>query len=316
MMTLEIKIVLKYFLCFILIILTIIVGGVFGLYLFRTGGSVYLPNVVSMDVGRVLEKYGRLDIPVTVKKHLFSDSIPRNHVIEQIPTGGRRIRKGRNIGLIISLGSRDVEVPKVVGENIHRAETLVRLNGLRVKFSPRLYNSEIPFSQVMGIWPSPKTKIRRGEGVVLIVSQGPRERAYSMPKIVGKSVISGLDIVRKLGLTVGRVKYLDTKGIPRGYIISQVPLSGKKVVAGHSVHVKVARGLDQITGNFSILKYTVPSGTFERRIRIVLLKNGKEKEIFSKKVRVGEKVHTLIPSTGYTRVKIFLDNELVEEQDH
>ena len=161
-MTLEIKIVLKYFLSFILIILTIIVGGVFGLYLFRTGGSVYLPNVVSMDVGRVLEKYGRLDIPVTVKKHLFSDSIPRNHVIEQIPTGGRRIRKGRNIGLIISLGSRDVEVPKVVGENIHRAETLVRLNGLRVKFSPRLYNSEIPFSQVMGIWPSPKTKIRRG----------------------------------------------------------------------------------------------------------------------------------------------------------
>ena len=93
-------------------------------------------------------------------------------------------------------------------------------------------------------------------------------------------------------------------------------MSGKKVVAGHSVHVKVARGLDQITGNFSILKYTVPSGTFERRIRIVLLKNGKEKEIFSKKVKVGEKVHTLIPSTGYTRVKIFLDNELVEEQDH
>ena len=90
--------------------------------------------------------------------------------------------------------------------------------------------------------------------------------------------------MRKLGLTVGRVKYVDTKGIPRGYIISQVPLSGKKVVAGHSVHVKVARGLDQITGNFSILKYTVPSGTFERRIRIVLLKNGKEKEIFSKKV--------------------------------
>ncbi len=316
MMTNEIKVGLKYFLCFILIIVTVVVGGVFGLYLFRTGGSVYLPNVVGMDVGRVLEKYGSLDIPVTVKKHSFSDSIPRNHVIEQIPAGGRRIRLGRNVGLIISLGSRDVEVPKVIGENVNRAETLVRLNGLRVKSFARLYNSEIPFSQVMGIWPSPKTKVRRGEGVVLIVSQGSRERAYSMPKIVGTSVNSGLDIVRKLGLTVGKVKYVDTKGIPRGYIISQVPLSGKKVVSGHSVHVKVARGLDQIAGNFSVLRYTVPSGSFERRIRIVLLEKGQEKEIFSKKVRAGEKIHTLIPSTGYTRVKIFLDNELVEEQDH
>ena len=149
MMTNEIKVGLKYFLCFILIIVTIVVGGVFGLYLFRTGGSVYLPNVVGMDVGRVLEKYGSLDIPVTVKKHCFSDSIPRYHVIEQIPAGGRRIRLGRNVGLIISLGSRDVEVPKVIGENVNRAETLVRLNGLRVKSFARLYNSEIPFSQGM-----------------------------------------------------------------------------------------------------------------------------------------------------------------------
>ena len=95
-----------------------------------------------------------------------------------------------------------------------------------------------------------------------------------------------------------------------------MPLSGEKVVSGHSVHVKVARGLDQIAGNFSVLRYTVPSGSFERRIRIVLLEKGQEKEIFSKKVRAGEKIHTLIPSTGYTRVNIFLDNELVEEQDH
>ena len=316
MMTREIKLTLKYLLCFILIIFTIIVGGVFGLYLFRTGGSVYLPNIVSMDVGRVLEEYGSLDIPVTVKKHSFSNSIPRNHVIEQIPSGGRRIRKGRTVGLIISLGSRQVEVPKVLGENVNRAETLVRLNGLRVQFLARLYDSEIPFGQVMGIWPAPKTKVARGRGVVLIVSQGTRDRAYSMPKLTGKSVNASLDIVRKLGLTVGRVKYVDTKGIPRGHIISQVPFAGKKVLAGHSVHVKVARGLDQIAGNFSILRYTIPSGIFERRIRIVLLEKGKEKEIFSKKVIGGEKVHTLIPSTGYTRVKIFLDNELVEEQDH
>lgn len=316
MMTREIKLTLKYLLCFILIIFTFIVGGIFGLYLFRTGGSVYLPNVVAMDIGRVLEEYGSLDIPVTVKKHSFSNSIPRNHVIEQTPSGGRRIRKGRTVGLIISLGSRQVEVPTVLGQNVNRAETLVRLNGLRVQFLARLYDSEIPFGQVMGIWPSPKTKVTRGEGVVLIVSQGTRDRAYSMPKLTGKSVNTGLDTVRKLGLTVGRVKYVDTKGIPRGHIISQVPFAGKKVLAGHSVHVKVARGLDQIAGNFSILRYKVPSGMFERRIRIVLLEKGKEKEIFSKKIRGGEKVHTLIPSTGYTRVKIYLDNELVEEQDH
>ncbi|MED5579695.1 MAG: PASTA domain-containing protein [Nitrospinota bacterium] len=316
MMRREIKLILKYFLCFVLVISMIVVGGIFGLYLFRTGGSVFLPNVVGMDVGRVLERYGSLDIPVTVKKHIFSNSIPRNHVVEQIPTGGRRIRKGRTIGLIISLGSRDVVVPKVVGENVNRAETLVRLSGLRVKFVGRLYDSEVPFAQVMGIWPSPKTKVARGEGVVLIVSQGPRERAYSMPKIVGESVNTGLDVVRKLGLTVGRVKYVNSKGIPRGYIISQVPLSGKKVLSGHSVHVKVARGLDQITGNFSVLRYTVPIGSYDRRIKIVLVEKGKEKEIFSKKVKSGEKVHTLVPSTGYTRVKIFLDNVLVEEQDH
>ncbi|MCY4384000.1 MAG: PASTA domain-containing protein [Nitrospinae bacterium] len=291
-------------------------GGAAGLYLFRGGEGVFLPRVAGLDVIRALELLGEKGIPMQVTGRVFSDAVSMNHVVRQNPPGGRRIRKGRTVSLVLSKGPRDVAVPAVVGKNLNRAESLIRQEGLRVRLVERLYDPERPIDQILGVWPGEGESIRRGEGVVLVVSQGPRERAYVMPSLIGEPVNNALDKVRTLGLAVGRVRYVDRPGSLRGSIVSQIPPRGRRVLAGHRVHVDVARGADQMAGNFIVLRYRVPHGKPRRALRVELESNGQTREELSREVSAGEEIHLLVRVKGEARARIFLDGRLVEEQTH
>ena len=291
-------------------------GGAAGLYLFRGGEGVFLPRVAGLDVIRALELLGEKGIPMQVTGRVFSDAVSMNHVVRQNPPGGRRIRKGRTVSLVLSKGPRDVAVPAVVGKNLNRAESLIRQDGLRVRLVERLYDPERPIDQILGVWPGEGESIRRGEGVVLVVSQGPRERAYVMPSLIGEPVNNALDKVRTLGLAVGRVRYVDRPGSLRGSIVSQIPPRGRRVLAGHRVHVDVARGADQMAGNFIVLRYRVPHGKPRRALRVELESNGQTREELSRDVSAGEEIHLLVRVKGEARARIFLDGRLVEEQTH
>ncbi len=292
------------------------VGGAVGLYVFRGGEGVFLPQVAGLDVVRALELLGEKGIPMQVTGREFSNEVSMNHVVSQNPPGGRRIRKGRIVSLVLSNGPRDVAVPAVVGENLSRAESLIRLEGLRVRLVERLYDPKRPIDEVLGVWPNEGQNIRRGEGVVLVVSQGSRERAYVMPSLIGESVDKALDKVRALGLNVGRVRYVDRPGALRASIVSQIPPHGRRVIAGHRVHVDVARGADQITGNFIVLRYRVPYGKPRRALRVELESNGVKREELAREVSAGEEIHLLVRVKGHARARIFLDGLLVEEQTH
>ncbi len=292
------------------------VGGAVGLYVFRGGEGIFLPQVAGLDVVRALELLGEKGIPMQVSDRVFSDAVSMNHVVRQNPPGGRLIREGRIVSLVLSKGPRDVAVPTVVGKNLNRAETLIRLEGLRVHLVERLYDPKRPIDQVLGVWPNEGGNIRRGEGVVLVVSQGSRERAYVMPSLIGEPVNTALDRVRALGLAVGRVRYVDRPGSLRGSIVSQIPPHGRRVLAGHRVHVDVARGADQIAGNFIVLRYRVPHGKPRRELRVEMESNGETREELSREVRAGEEIHLLVRVKGGARARIFLDGRLVEEQKH
>jgi len=297
----------------------LVLGGTAALgaiYLWRGGEGVYLPQLAGQDIIRGLEILSERGIPLRVSEWAFTDEVPQNHILGQSPSGGRKIRKGRTVSLIISRGPRDVKVPLIVGEDLSRAETLVRLNGLRVGHIERVFDKGRRVDEVIGVWPTVGGNTRRGDKVILLVSQGGNERAYAMPALIGEPVNKALDRVRKIGLTVGRVRYLDREGALRGTIVSQIPQAGYRVLAGQRVHVDVARGSQALVGNFSVLRYRVPSGRPLRRIRVELESKGEKKDVLSRKVRAGEEIHILIPLKGRTWARVYLDNELTQEQDY
>ena len=310
--------ILKGLLLFVLLVTLAGVGSAAALYFFRSGGGVFLPQVVGLDVLRALELLGEKGIPMRVAERVFSDAVAMNHVVRQHPPGGRRIREERIVSLTLSKGSRNVAVPKVLGEHLSRAETLIRLRGLRVRrLVERLFDAAGSIDQVMDIWPKEGEKVRRGEGVVLIVSQGARERAYVMPSLIGAPVNKALDRVRALSLAVGRVSLCGSPGLPARFCCLANPPARAACPGGSSRSCGCGRvERDQMAGNFIVLRYRVPHGRPRRKLRVELESNGETREELSRDVRAGEEIHLLVRVKGRTKARIFLDGRLVEEQAH
>ena len=85
------------------------------------------------------------------------------------------------------------------------------------------------------------TEIPRGGCVDLLVSLGPRPKAYKMPGLKGESLAGALLLIEKSNLVHGDVQSQFFEGKPRRRIVAQEPLAGYRVTEQSSVNLVVNR---------------------------------------------------------------------------
>ena len=113
-------------------------------------GDATIPFVRGSPRAQAERKLKAAGFKVDVRRE-YNDDVPANRVIETSPSERSRLERGRTVTLVVSRGSRKVEVPGVVGENRDEAERLVeaaraaalghrargRGQGARARCSPR-----------------------------------------------------------------------------------------------------------------------------------------------------------------------------------
>jgi serine/threonine-protein kinase len=159
-----------------------------GVFLAGIGATAYWlllrtlpPEVVVPDVGglSVVEAQQRLEqkgLGLLVSGEQPSAEVPAGHVIVSKPPPGRRVRRGRNIEVILSTGRELVEVPNVVEQPLESARRRLEQVGLHVGLEQRVWNDLVPEGHVVNQSPAPGIRVEKGSEVVLMVSRGPRPR--------------------------------------------------------------------------------------------------------------------------------------------
>ncbi|MEJ7824125.1 MAG: Stk1 family PASTA domain-containing Ser/Thr kinase [Solirubrobacteraceae bacterium] len=127
-----------------------------------------------------------------------SDSVAKDRVIAQSPSGGSSARRGATITLDISSGPELVNVPDVVGKSDDDARTTLQNAGLDVKISEKEDEEEDP-GTVLAQDPA-SGQIARGETVTLTVATQPEQ--VTVPDVVGSSQKNATNRLNKAGLTV------------------------------------------------------------------------------------------------------------------
>jgi hypothetical protein len=102
-----------------------------------------------------------------------SEEVPAGCIISTTPIEGRRVKRGRQVVLLVSTGSAFTVVPEVceltemaAREHLTRADLLV----LHEQYT---YDAFIPYERVIAVSPVAGTRLKRMSTVHLTVSQGP-----------------------------------------------------------------------------------------------------------------------------------------------
>lgn len=132
--------------------------------------KVSVPDVRGTDENTAKNTLSGAGLNVTVTTD-YSDSVAQGNVISQDPSGGTKVDAGTNVNIVVSLGSRPVSVPSVVGVSESNARQLIASAGLSVG-TVTYREDSAPAGQVISCDPGVGTSVSRGTTVNLVVSQG------------------------------------------------------------------------------------------------------------------------------------------------
>ncbi len=307
---------IEYLKAFALFIAVAVVSGVIVMKIAMISGgeAVQTPDIRGKEIIAALETLSATGLHLKVNRLDFDATIPKDRIVSQEPEAGESLKRGRDVRVIVSRGSKEALTPDLVSSSLFRAETILNRNDIKIR--KRVYiHSDKPKGEILAQKPPPRTSIIRGDAVSLLVSSGPFPEYIMAPDFVERRLESVMDKIKELDLKISRVAYEASSQTDRGVVIRQDPPFGARIEKGSFIALTVSEGVapenDQ-PATYTFLYYTVPDGPSAVKVSITQENRDGEKEVYNRVHRPGDTVSLLVEIKGRTVAKIFLDNELAE----
>ncbi len=235
----------------------------------RGGEAVEVPNVVGKSFVTAWDMLEEVGLEVTKQSKQYSPVVPQDHIIDQKPIAGSRVKSGRVVRLTISMGLKMHAVPGVTGDELRRAESTLRNEGLVVgHVSVIHFPSRKGF--VLGQDPPPGASIETGGKVHLLVSAGPRLRKYLVPDLVGLKINDAVQLLSQLNLEMQQVLEVRPRATP-GIVLAQDPARNEIIDEGGAVRLTVSNpSAEKRWENlrYTVLAFEVPYGFTNKLVRV------------------------------------------------
>jgi serine/threonine-protein kinase len=287
-------------------------------FLIQRETTVVVPELIGKDVVYVLQILTDLGLNTKIKGSEYSSEISLNHIIHQDPSSGSKIKKDRDVRIIVSKGEKRIQMPRFTGLSIRKTRIVLEENDLCQGNLTRTYDDRLKTEDVIAQNPKPGVMVDRGVCVDLLVSLGIRPEAYMMPDLLGQVFENAVIEIEKHNLVLGEITATYNKDKPKNVIVNQNPPAGHRIFEGYPV--TLARNIQsqlqkvsplQATQGVNLFRYRLKSGFLKSRIRIQLESFGMVNDLWDDFMKPGEEVWLFIPRGVEATVILFEDEERV-----
>ena len=204
----------------------------------RHGNETEVPDLRGMTVEESATVLAKAGLKTGTVQEAFHDRVAQGRIVRHSPPPGFRVKQGRAVDIVVSLGHQAVRVPEVEGENLVHARFLLSQAGLQAGEIRTIRSGEVPEGQVIASDPRPGTELAGRTSVDLLVSQGPSARLLVMPDVRGEDADEAAAYLEAAGFRVKRRFWPGSRSEwPR--VSDQTPLPGYPVEEGGEVELVI-----------------------------------------------------------------------------
>ena len=172
------RFIFKSFLTTTFIIFVVIAGATCALLAFQNMFGVsdtVVHSVIGDEIKIAQEKLYDAGLKIYVSDEEFDERISRNKIITQNPAGGAKVKKNREIYVVVSKGSKIIAltIPDLKNKEIKEATTLIEEHGLILGRITYTNHFSVPKDVVIAQTPEPGNVKTNSNEVNLLVSKGP-----------------------------------------------------------------------------------------------------------------------------------------------
>ena len=172
------RFIYKSFFTITFIILAVIGGVVCGFLAFQNMFDVsdtVVPSVIGDELNVAQEKLYDAGLKIYVSGEEFDERISRNKIITQNPASGAKVKKNREVYVVVSKGSKVValNIPDLKNKELKEAKALIEEYGLILGRITYTNHFTVPKDVVIAQTPEPGNVNSNSKKVNLLVSKGP-----------------------------------------------------------------------------------------------------------------------------------------------
>ncbi|MCS7203100.1 MAG: PASTA domain-containing protein [Thermodesulfovibrio sp.] len=147
------------------------VSGYLSLTLLVSSGKVEVPDIKGKDIVQANQILKEKGLYMRIDGEEFSE-LSKGTVFRQNPPAGTVVKKGREIGVILSKGVRFPILPDLVGKEFDEAEKILNDKGIPIEKIVYIHSDKYPKNTVIAQRPEPT---EGGKTIKLIVSLGKKD---------------------------------------------------------------------------------------------------------------------------------------------
>ncbi len=287
-------------------------------YFIKNEKTVIVPDLVGEDIIYVLELLTNLGLNTKVKGSEFSSDFAQNNIIFQDPKPGEVIKKGRDVRIIISKGTKTLSMPNLKGLNLQQARLILDKNGLFEGDSAKTYHAKIKKDKIIAQYPIPGKEIVRGVSSNLLVSIGARPLEFVMPDLGGFFLDEAVLAAEKNHLVINSIKTVYQKNKTANVVLNQEPPPGYLIRENQLINLEVNRKTDHGQINTrrgkqknAVFRYRLPAGYLKQNIRVELRSFDTTFILYDELMKPEREIWVLVPAYSVSVIFLYINDELV-----
>jgi len=285
--------------------------------LIHSRSQIPIPDVTHRSAMAALDILSASKLSLEKEGEEFDAGVPVGSIIRQLPPAGTMVREGKMVRVWFSQGGESVFAPNLAGLPLRNAELLLRQQQLLLGEVSESYSLKSDKGIVISQDPRSDASLAKNSLVNVVVSAGaPPSGIILMPDFRQKQSAEANQWAAQNKLSFD-VKEEPGSLFPNGTILAQEPLPDTVVGADTKIQLTVSGRRDSgaAAGRVHRIHYELPQGTAQSRLRIVMLDQSGEREVFNGLRAPGSKIDLTAPYGGPAKIRIFVNGILVEEKE-
>ena len=276
-----------------------------------------VPKLVGQLYEDVRDNTELLDGFTLIEGDTVADDADPGTIIAQDPEGEKEVGENvTEIRVTISAGPETVEMIPLDDMDYQIASQRLKDIGLKAGV-PSYANSEtVEQGHIISYTPMAGIPVPPGTEVQIVVSKGPEDKPFSMPKLVGMTKSRALTEIGNCNLVQGNVEQEEYDDeIEAGKVISQYPLEGTDVTEGTEVNLVISKGPDpankppeQPTGKTKTV--SVPLLGYEGTVSVRVLMDGVEVGSKTEDATLNEATLFEVTGSGQKELAVYINGVL------
>jgi len=277
--------------------------------------EVTVPSVISMTVEDAEHTLNKVNLGLRVVDSTFSDDKPAGTILSQQPLSGSRVREGRVVGVVRSLGKQSLKVPNLIGSTLADAQKQLALAKLSVGTVRKVYIKKRKQGVVVKQNPEPGKMFNSPVRVDLTIAFTDTDATVPVPQLVGKPLYVAERLLRSANITARSVAYITSPLGEPGEVLSQSLEAGASAQLGSGLDltVKVPDELVATAVHRFRFRFRLPSGLPGGELKLVTVDELGQGLAYRDEVEAGETVEQILSVQGKARIMVYFDGTLIRE---